>query len=142
MAKRINTKNRHDSGREITTPSFFGSHRVMVVDPLNYVFASNRENTVSLESGQVLCKDDVGFYITCEKRLDSGLADPNRYSGVRPDLIEKPNEYQAGEIIDPYPPVVDACIACGCFKPIVYISGEPICDSCLKETENDSLHFN
>jgi hypothetical protein len=49
----------------VTTPSPFGSHASMVV----------RE----LEDGKVVCKDDVHEYETHKNRLDTGLADANRY---------------------------------------------------------------
>lgn len=46
-------------------PSCFGSHKSMMV----------REN----EDGTVVCADEFGEYTTERKRLDNGLADPNRY---------------------------------------------------------------
>ena len=85
MAK-YNSSKRFDTGREITTPSPYGSHRVMVVDPDQYVSAKDSGSTVECGPGVVLCKDDRGFYITLEERLDSGLADPKRYSGERLNL--------------------------------------------------------
>lgn len=50
---------------QITTPSPYGSHSSMVVetDPLF-----------------VKCKDDLGVYTTTKEHIDSGLADPNRFS--------------------------------------------------------------
>ena len=50
-----------------TTPSTFGSHASMVVR--------------TLEDGRVVCKDEVGEYVTRQDKLDTGLADVNRYSG-------------------------------------------------------------
>jgi hypothetical protein len=47
----------------ITTPSFYGSHKSMVVEDLGET---------------VVCKDDRGTYITLKDRLDNGLADPSR----------------------------------------------------------------
>jgi hypothetical protein len=64
----------------------------MVVDPEQYVSAKDNASGVSCGPGVVLCKDDKGFYITLEDRLDSGLADPKRYSGERLNLVEKKDE--------------------------------------------------
>lgn len=66
MVKKV-IKEKSESFKTITTPSFFGSHKSMVVK--------------NLENGKCLCKDDSGEYITEIKRLDNGLADPNRCSG-------------------------------------------------------------
>lgn len=91
MAK-FNNKKRHETGNTVSTPSQFGSHRSMVVDPEQYVSAKDNGSSVSCGPGIVLCKDDKGFYVTLEERLDSGLADPKRYSGERLNLVEKSNE--------------------------------------------------
>lgn len=91
MAKYSNKK-RHETGNTITTPSQFGSHRSMVVDPEQYVSAKESGSSVSCGPGVVLCRDDKGFYITLEDRLDTGLADPKRYSGERLNLVEKKDE--------------------------------------------------
>jgi len=91
MAKYSNKK-RHETGNTVTTPSQFGSHRSMVVDPEQYVSAKDNRLNVSCGPGTCLCKDDKGFYITLEDRLDSGLADPKLYSGERLSLVEKKNE--------------------------------------------------
>ncbi len=72
MAK---SRRRHETGNNITTPSWFGSHESMVVDH------SELEYSVSQE--QVVCKDDKGYYVTERKKLDTGVADPNRYSDRR-----------------------------------------------------------
>jgi len=91
MAK-FSNKKRHETGNTVTTPSQFGSHRSMVVDPDKYVSAKDNRSEVSCGRGVCLCKDDKGFYITLENRLDSGLADPKRYSGERLNLVEKKDE--------------------------------------------------
>tara|TARA_R100000008_G_C3540379_1_gene144432 strand:- start:593 stop:838 length:246 start_codon:yes stop_codon:yes gene_type:complete len=75
MAKRNNGQ-RHETGKSITTPSAYGSHRSMVVDPSEY-------HVRQLKDNEVLCLDDVGLYITTEDRIDSGLADPHRYVRTR-----------------------------------------------------------
>lgn len=65
MAKE--SKKQHEGkSTKITTPSQFGSHKSMVIK--------------ELDDERVLCKDDTHEYITFKKRLDSGLADPRRYS--------------------------------------------------------------
>jgi hypothetical protein len=63
-------KKPHDNSVSITTPSRFGSHKSMVIDP------GDRQ----LKENEVLCKDDTHVYITTVDRLDNGLADPKRYS--------------------------------------------------------------
>lgn len=61
------TKTKHETGKTISTPSWFGSHKSMVVEDLG--------------NGKVLVEDDQGRYETYTDRLDNGLADPSRYSG-------------------------------------------------------------
>ncbi len=73
MAK-FKTKVKNESWKQITTPSIFGSHSSMVVEP-------DKEEVIPDE--MVKCKDDNGFYLTYKNRLDSGLADPCRYSESR-----------------------------------------------------------
>tara|TARA_B100000287_G_scaffold247156_1_gene232322 strand:- start:3606 stop:3857 length:252 start_codon:yes stop_codon:yes gene_type:complete len=77
MAK---AKRRHQTGNSVTTPSWFGSHESMVVDHSEVQIGGQ---DVLLSEDQVLCKDDNGYYITEKKKLDSGVADPNRYSNRR-----------------------------------------------------------
>lgn len=65
MAKE--SKKQHEGkSTKITTPSQFGSHKSMVVK--------------ELDNQMVVCRDDTHEYITYRSRLDSGLADPRRYS--------------------------------------------------------------
>lgn len=59
----------------ITAPSAYGSHQCMIVNAI--------EHDIILQEGQILCKDDIGVYITTKQHIDSRLADPNRYSGKR-----------------------------------------------------------
>lgn len=59
-------------------PSRYGSHLSMI----------NEERTAELEalygdSLRIMLEDEKGFYITYRSRLDSGLADPKRYSSRR-----------------------------------------------------------
>lgn len=83
MRKESGSNRKHETGRRISTKSFFGSHSTMVVDSTKFVYPETKEPVV-LDDNQVLCSDDEpGFYITKKMYLDSGLADPNRYSGKR-----------------------------------------------------------
>jgi hypothetical protein len=59
------------------TPSLYGSHASMEV--------SDDELTQEVrdwlsEHGEVALRDEKGVYTTEKKRLDTGLADPRRYS--------------------------------------------------------------
>jgi hypothetical protein len=36
--------------------------------------------SITLSDNEVLCQDDSGYYVTEKNRIDSGLADPNRYA--------------------------------------------------------------
>ena len=66
-----NSRQRREMGRVATTPSPYGSHRCMMVSPEEY--------NVDLQGDEVLCRDDIGLYVTTLNRIDSGLADPHRY---------------------------------------------------------------
>lgn len=78
-------KTKNDRSVKITTPSFYGSHASMVVDPADF--------DVVLKDGEVICKDDKHYYITLKSRLDDGTADPNRYaSNIKITKIEKKEE--------------------------------------------------
>lgn len=77
MAKRYNIP-KHVVGRQITTKSAFGSHSDMIVqseDP--------HIQTIKIGDDQIICRDDAGYYITDKYRIDSGLADPNRYANEK-----------------------------------------------------------
>ena len=71
---------RHQTGNSVTTPTWFGSHASMVVDHSEVQIG---DTDVKLSEHQVLCEDDNGYYVTEKKKLDNGLADPNRYSNRR-----------------------------------------------------------
>lgn len=51
------------------------------------------------------------------------------------------------DTIEPYPPVIDACCKCKCFKYVLYyrrnswtvLAGKPICYDCLKGIEDDNV---
>ena len=62
---------------ELAYPSRFGSHQTMV--------------TTALSSSWVICEDEKGSYATQQKFLDSGVADPHRFStskGYRKQLLK------------------------------------------------------
>ena len=73
-------RTRHQTGKSVTTPSWFGSHASMVVDHSELQIGGK---DIRLSEDQVLCKDDSGYYVTEKNKLDNGLADPNRYSNRR-----------------------------------------------------------
>lgn len=76
MAKDKGRKAKHEVGTKVSTPSWFGSHKSMV----------DQAATEALnDPGKVVCKDEKGSYITEANRLDTGLADPNRYCDDRYD---------------------------------------------------------
>jgi hypothetical protein len=79
--KKVVSRKSHDSGRTITTPSFYGSHAKMVVNKDLF--------DVELQKNEVICQDDDGYYITYSERLDTNLADPNRYSSRREAFLKK-----------------------------------------------------
>jgi len=64
-------KNRRETGTTITTKSPYGSHKEMIVD--------HEQFGLVLKENEVLLKDDVHYYTTTKDRLDTGLADANRY---------------------------------------------------------------
>jgi hypothetical protein len=85
MNKRTTSKRSHDTSSVITTPTPFGSHSVMLAD-LSLFDSTFKEN-------EVVCKDDQGYYVTTKDRLDSNLADPNRYNARRSVVLkEKSND--------------------------------------------------
>jgi hypothetical protein len=73
MAKKLYKAPKHFTGHVVTTKTHFGSTADMVVDHSNF-------KNITLNDGQVLCKDDIGHYITLLNRINNGLADPNRYA--------------------------------------------------------------
>lgn len=70
MAK-FTSKTRRETGITITTKSPYGSHKEMIVDHVQF--------GLQLAENEVLLKDDVHYYITTKDRLDTGMADANRY---------------------------------------------------------------
>ena len=78
MAKYSNKK-RHETGRTITTETWFGSHASMIVD--------HTEFGLELNNNEVLLKDDTHYYVTTKDRLDTGISDPNRYANSKATYV-------------------------------------------------------
>ena len=72
----------YDAGSVVTTKSHYGSHADMVVEP-EELEPSDELYLAHLHHSEVVCKDDIGYYVTDKDRLDNGLSDPNRYSANR-----------------------------------------------------------
>ena len=51
-------------------PSRYGSHGSMISEWVR-----------PLDSDRVICEDEKGLYVTDRNRLDTGVADPHRWSG-------------------------------------------------------------
>jgi hypothetical protein len=87
MAKKLYKAPKHFTGHVVTTKTHFGSTADMVVDHSNF-------KNITLNENQVLCKDDIGYYITFLNRINDGLADPNRYANIsqRVEIEEKKEE--------------------------------------------------
>jgi|LakMenEpi03Aug12_release.lakeMendotaPanAssembly.Ray.scaffolds.fasta_scaffold1724483_1 hypothetical protein len=89
MAKYTYKAPKHITGSAVTTKTHFGTTGDMIVDHSSLVF----ENNPIIENNQIVCKDDNGYYITFKNRVDSGLADPNRYANAKSRLfVAKPVE--------------------------------------------------
>lgn len=84
MAKKYYKAPTHQTGTTVTTKTHFGSTSDMIIDHSKYLFTGN---PVNLQDNEVICKDDRGFYLTSKNRIDSGLADPNRYANQTSRLI-------------------------------------------------------
>jgi len=65
--------------QKVVYPSDFGSHASMVNAELNEKIAAAKQDTS--DPWQVLT-DERGNYATRKHRLDTGMADPNRYADV------------------------------------------------------------
>ena len=37
------------------------------------------------------------------------------------------------KITEPYPKPIDACDHCGCFKNIIYVESQMVCDECFNQ---------
>lgn len=58
-------------------PSLYGSHKSMTVDPIEEDTLLGVDRIIQ---GERLLRDENGLYTTTADRLDTGLADPNRYT--------------------------------------------------------------
>lgn len=76
MARKLFKPRQHESGTIVTTKTAYGSDSTMIVDLSQY-------KSISINADEVVCKDDRGFYITKKNRIDSGIADPNRFSNEK-----------------------------------------------------------
>ncbi len=85
MAKKLYKIPKHSTGRVITTKTHFGSTSNMVVDHTQYMVAGNQ---INISDNEIICKDDQGFYKTFKNRIDSGLADPNRYANTNSRILD------------------------------------------------------
>lgn len=73
-------------------PSKFGSHSSMIDEA--------ETQKLNLDSSLVVIKDEFGMYVTKRNRLDSGLADPNRYvdrGPAHPSVIFVNHYYKSNE---------------------------------------------
>jgi hypothetical protein len=80
MAKNYYKAPKHSTGHAVTTKTHFGSTGDMVVDHSTLEFDGK---PIALSETSVLCKDDLGYYITNKTMVNSGLADPNRYANAK-----------------------------------------------------------
>jgi hypothetical protein len=89
MAKKIYRTPLHNTGTTITTKTAYGSTSCMVIDINKYTIEDG--SAINIKEDEVVCKDDLGFYITFRNRVDSSTADPNRYANSknRLKLVEK-----------------------------------------------------
>lgn len=76
MARKLFKPRQHESGTIVTTKTPYGSDSTMIVDMSKY-------KPISINADEVVCKDDRGFYITKQNRINSGLADPNRHNSIK-----------------------------------------------------------
>jgi len=63
-----------------TYPSDYGSHASMVDKEATKTLNEGIEFDNLSSTDSVVIDTDTGIYTTSESRLDTGLADPNRYS--------------------------------------------------------------
>lgn len=77
MAKNYYKAPKHFTGHVVTTKTHFGSTLDMIVDHSTLQLDGK---PIELAETSVLCKDDMGYYITNKAMINSGLADPNRYA--------------------------------------------------------------
>ena len=74
--------------QKVVYPSEFGSHTTMSNEELTGKIAAAKQDA---NDPWVILKDERGDYATHKSRLDSGLADPNRYTDqpARDQLVKE-----------------------------------------------------
>ena len=77
MAKNFIKARKHETGRTISTKTAYGTTSDMLVTDEDVL------SQFAVKENWVVVKDDLGYYTTPKDRVDSGLADPNRYSFSR-----------------------------------------------------------
>jgi len=73
MAKNFIKPRKHDTGKNLTTKTPYGTTGDMVINDEKIL------SKIKCPDNFVLVKDVDGYYFTQKNRVDSGLADPNRY---------------------------------------------------------------
>lgn len=73
MAKNFIKTSKHQTGRNITTKTPYGSTSDMIVTDEELL------KKISIDENCILLQDDEGYYITNKNRIDTGLSDPLRY---------------------------------------------------------------
>jgi len=86
MAQQLKQKREEVKVAKIETPSPYGSHASMIVTGKIIVDAFKRTQPTGYDKKLLplnecaLLEDERGLYLTDSKRLDDGLADPNRHA--------------------------------------------------------------
>lgn len=83
MARQLASRVKHDTGNKVTTKTPYGTTSEMVVTDENIL------SKVNVPEHHVLVKDDTGYFFTMKNRVDSGLADPNRYANTLRNIVNE-----------------------------------------------------
>ena len=83
MARQVASRVKHDSGSKITTKTPYGTTSDMVITDEDIL------SKVKIPENCVLAKDDAGYFFTMKNRVDSGLADPNRYASPIRNIVHE-----------------------------------------------------
>jgi hypothetical protein len=73
MARQVRTGKKHETGRTITTKTAYGISSDMLVTDEDVL------SKVNVPEHSALVQDDMGYFIVDKKRVDDGLACPQRY---------------------------------------------------------------
>jgi len=86
--KAKNDKKEGKDEKAVSCPSSFGSHNSMANSELSEKIPSSRQNE---SNPWIILTDERGSYATQKLRLDTGLADPNRFAdtGARETLLSE-----------------------------------------------------